>query len=239
MTAPESTGRGVDALILVALRVELKGIAKALKLRKRGGERYENEGGRVLAVCVGPGRNAEPRTRQWIETVRPRRVLHVGYCGGLGSSLSAGDAVRPARVVDDATGTEIALAQGEGVLVTTAEPVLTPAAKRELAHRREAAAVDTESYHVASACRGAGVPLEIVRAVTDTADEPLAREIVNLVDERGRTKPLAVARLVIRPHWIGTLRKLGRRSRSADATLAGCAQAFLEQQLPTHVEKHA
>lgn len=239
MTAPESTGPGVDALIVVALHVEWKGVAKALKRNKRGDDPYHKEGGRVLAVCVGPGRSAGPWTRQRIESVQPRRVLHVGYCGGLDSSLSAGDAVRPARVVDDATGSEIALETGDGVLVTTAGPVSTPEAKRRLGERWEAVAVDTESYHVASACRDAGVPFEIVRAITDTADEPLEPEIVNLVNARGRTKPLAVARLIMRPGWLGRLRTLGRRSRSADATLAGCVKAFVEEQFPPHVEKRA
>jgi adenosylhomocysteine nucleosidase len=232
-TPPEAhpqSPSGVELLIVVALRAELKGIARGLRLRRRDADRYADTGGRMQAVCVGPGAAAEAATRRWLAELRPRRVLHAGYCGGLEVSLSPGAVVRAGRVVNDATGDAIELDAGDALLVTTAEPVLTPEGKRRLAERWHAAAVDTESHHVASACREAGVPCEVVRAVTDTAEEALNPAIVELVDASGRTRPLAVLRLALtRPALLPRLARLGRQSRRADATLAACAEAAFDR----------
>lgn len=219
MTDRRSAAVGIDLLVVVALRAELKGIARELGLRKRR-HRYVDAAGGLLAACVGPGRSAGPGTRKLVVEAQPTRVLHVGYCGGLDASLEAGDAVRVGKAVNDATGEALDLDAGEAVLVTTGEPALTPDAKRRLAERWNAAAVDTESFHVASACREAGVPCSVVKAVTDTADEGLDAAVVRLVDDTGRTRGWRVARLLVtRPRLISTLRQLAARSRNADRRL--------------------
>lgn len=221
MTRASPPSPGVEALILVALRVELRGVARRLGLRRDAPDQWRDNAGRLAAVCVGPGAAAAGGARRAVRELKPGAVIHVGYCGGLDPALAPGDAVRPGRLIDDATGDVREVADAGPALITTAEPVATPHAKRRLVERWRAAAVDTESYHVSACCVEAGVPCEVVRVVTDAAGESLDAAIVGLVDARGGTPPLRVARLLLtRPWLLPRLHRLGRRSAEADRVLA-------------------
>lgn len=231
-TRPSPTpAAGVHALLVTALRVELRALVKRLGLHPDGDGRFVSTDGRTLAACVGPGRTAGEHAAALLNTCHPRRVIVAGYAGGLTPGLGVAALVEPTRLVDAATGHAIGETHPdpERTLVTAAEPVCTPEAKRALGDRWQAAAVDMESYHVASACRAADVPWRVVRAVTDAADHRVDPAVMTLIDERGAASPRKLIEVLLsRPWLIPSLCRLARRTARADRALAEAVREALD-----------
>ena len=98
--------------------------------------------------------------------------------------------------------------------------VATGDAKRALAARTGAVAVDMESHGVAEVAARAGLPFLIVRAVADRSDQAVPRAALGAIDAQGDIRHLAlIGRLLARPWEIGALIALGRSSGRGLATL--------------------
>lgn len=61
-----------------------------------------------------------------------------------------------------------------GPLVTVSRPVLTPAARQDLAAKSQAIAVDMESQTIAAVCRERGIPCLAMNGVSDGIDDDLS-----------------------------------------------------------------
>lgn len=132
----------------------------------------------------------------------PRLVIAAGFCGALAPGLRVGDVVSTPRIV------------------TVDALVADPGAKRRLADRTGAAAVDMESAAVEEACAARGVPFRAVRAVSDTADAALSPELVRLLSG-GRVSPWkAAVALAGKPALLGEFRRLARDTKVAAGHLA-------------------
>jgi adenosylhomocysteine nucleosidase len=133
---------------------------------------------RVEHFGVGPAMAAE-RVNRLLAGQKPRLLICAGFAGGLAPQLRIGD-----LVVAENLSTPEVLAQVRAVAPTTTPcvfgsiisrtlPVEFIADKAALHRETGAFAVDMESEAVAAACRAAGVPLLVVRTISDPADAAL------------------------------------------------------------------
>ncbi|HZM31033.1 MAG TPA: hypothetical protein VFB77_11120 [Acidimicrobiales bacterium] len=220
-----------------AMPMELRPLARPLGLRRDtvGGVQVRTgtlDRRPVVAVVTGMGtRLAADGIDRLLGAVTPGHVLVVGITGAVDDDTPIGTVIRPARVIDHATGREHAHAPlgpgGEpaGALWTT--DVITPASELPALRDRGVVALDMETAAIARACEERGVPWAVFRAISDRAtDGSVDDEVFHLARQDGRPDPAAVARYLVRhPGRIPGLVRMGRDAtlaarRAADAALA-------------------
>ena len=193
-------------LILTALRQEAKAVGRAL----RGVSDVSIE-------VIGIGARYLPPISGALS-----RVILAGLAGGLDPELRTGDVI-----VEPYPATLPLGARGGRVHCSTSL-IGTAAEKAALFASTGAACVDMESAIVRRATDGAGVPLTVVRAVLDPADQPLPHYLLKLTNSRGRLRPVALAVLLMRrPRVMGELMRLRRSSRLALAALGDAVRDLL------------
>lgn len=159
--------------VTFALPEESRDFRRAIANRGPGNIRVEHFG-------VGPSMAAK-RLAALLAGPRPRLLICAGFAGGLAPQLRLGDLVvaenlstpevlaRVRMVAADATHFSCAF----GAIISRALPVESIADKAALFRETDAWAVDMESEAVAAVCRAAGVPLLVVRTISDPAEAAL------------------------------------------------------------------
>jgi len=140
---------------------------------------YVPAGMRLALTGIGKV-EAAAVTAAAIAQERPDVVVNIGTAGALRPGVAG--LFLPSRVVNhDLSATairalghdavdEIALPDGDGTVLATGDLFVTdPAARDRIAER--AHLVDMEGFAVARACQLAGVPVRLVKIVSDTADD--------------------------------------------------------------------
>jgi adenosylhomocysteine nucleosidase len=157
---------------------------------------------RVLLTGVGKVQAAIAVTAALArEETRPRLVVNLGTAGALQPGLAGTheigvvhqhdlDSVLLERLTGRRHGSPIVL--GPGLRLATGDVFVQDPTVRD-AVARDADLVDMEGYAVAAACRAAGVPVRLVKHVSDAADGAAARRWVDTVDEAGRALAAWVA----------------------------------------------
>jgi adenosylhomocysteine nucleosidase len=167
-------------------------------------------------------------------------LISWGLAGGLSTAVAPGTVVLAKRVlaegaaplaVDADWHSRLAaltdgLAVDYGDLLTVAEPLESPAAKRAAAASSNAVAVDMESAGIAAAAARARVPFVALRVVVDGIDDALPAGAQQWLDEQGRTRASAVLRAVVDARQWRTLLRLGARYRVASGVLERLARAL-------------
>jgi len=143
---------------------------------------------RLGLFCCGVGPEKARRGIQSLSSVFPaERVYHLGVCGSLTGRLEPGTPVAARAVIssyaaeqqaiklDPPGAEELENIAGEtspqlGLLLTHHRPVLSVEERMSLNSRYGADCVDMEAWEVASFCRTSGLPLTIIKTVSDTAD---------------------------------------------------------------------
>lgn len=220
-----------ELLILTAVRPEfdlaagfVSGRTKTEAGRRLRTGLFRGRQAALVQMGIGAERAAEA-TQRAIDAFQPRQALLLGFSGGLSPTLTAGDLVCPDRVVsekgEELSSQSIDLENGiVGPILSCHHVISSPEEKRRLFERFGALCVDMESFAVLQACQQGGIPLAIVRAVSDAADQALAEEIAHLVSESGDLRLMQLARLLIRHPWtISSLLKLGSDVRRASDAL--------------------
>lgn len=148
-------------------------------------------------------------------------VIVAGLAGALEPGLKVGDVV-----IDDPAGIVPATIGFRRALIHTADRIVaTPLEKASLYQRMQCLAVDMETALVRARF---GIPVVNVRAISDTADEVLDPRVVGLVDEVGRAKPIAIARMLLgRPTLVPYLNRLGKNSKLAARELGRATRAIV------------
>lgn len=109
----------------------------------------------------------------------PRLLICAGFAGGLAPQLRIDDLVvaenlsTPEVLAKVTAVTSTATPYVFGSIISRTLPVESIADKAALHRATGALAVDMESEAVAAVCRVAGVPLFVVRTISDPADAPL------------------------------------------------------------------
>jgi uridine phosphorylase len=138
-------------------------------------------------------------------------IIMAGLGGALDPALKIGDVV-----LDD-------------VIHTSERLITTAAEKAALFLKTGCRAVDMENAIVRAAAEAAGILFIGIRAISDTADQAVDPSVMNLVDEVGRPRPLAVAKLLLlRPGMIGELGRLRADSEKALESLGTAVRMRLD-----------
>ncbi len=111
-----------------------------------------------------------------------------------------------------------------GVVYSADEPIAGVAAKRAIAERTGALAVDMESAAVAGVAAQAGLPFAALRVIVDAADRSVPSAAIAALDGP-RPRGFRIARgLLESPGQIGPLIALARAAGRARRTLGVCAR---------------
>lgn len=156
--------------------------------------------GDLPVLITGPGKvNAAVSVTAALSSARPASVINLGTAGGLRDGLEGihevhaviqhdFDAAAIRALVQRDYGTPIELAADAGarriVLATGDSFIGDTEVRRQLA--AEAHLVDMEGYAVAWAARAAGVPVRLVKLVSDTADDSAMRTWSETVGEHAK-----------------------------------------------------
>lgn len=183
-------------------------------------------GGKVACAAAVP-QNARWLSRKLIADEGATRLLSFGICGALEPGLPPGSLIIGSQVVArtgkwDADATWLRelmekLPAAHIGPVWGAERIAgTLAAKRHLYQSTQCLAVDTESHCVAQAAQEARVPFAVVRAVCDTAEQPLpSAALVPLRADGAPDLPGIFRDLLRRPGQLRALIALARASNRA------------------------
>lgn len=155
--------------------------AESAALRHRlGRQRQPRLGGHpaiVLHTGIGPAA-ATAAVERLLATSTPRGLIGAGLAGGLDPGLRPGTIVVARNFSSPDVIPPAALTPGSyavGDLTTVAAPVADPAAKAALRAATGAVAVDMESAVLHRLCAVHRLPLAVIRAIYDAADESLPR----------------------------------------------------------------
>lgn len=150
--------------------------------------------GDVRVIHTGMGLEAASRaTEALLAEMRPAFVLSGGFAGALDPRLRLGDVV----VAENLSTPEL-LVRSDGIgrlgkLVSRARPAELVEEKAALFRETGALVVDMETEAIAAACHRAGVPLLAIRAISDTAHDPLPAPLAewfDLAQQRPRPRRL-------------------------------------------------
>jgi adenosylhomocysteine nucleosidase len=179
-------------------------------------------------ICSGIGAEHGRRAAEaLIRESRPRRILSVGFAGGLDSTLKVGDIFKPRFVVNAADGSRTDTGSGLGILVSALE-VSGRDQKLQLARSYGASAVDMEGAHVAMAAVAHGIEFDALKSISDEVDFPLP-PINRFVLPDGKFHQFRfAAHVAVRPRFWGATVRLAANSRKASRTLCSAIERYLE-----------
>lgn len=162
-----------------------------------------------------------------------RALVSVGLAGALAPGLQPGDLLLPDEVIE-AGGqvfrprTITASTAARGPLFGSDLLVTGGAEKARLANLTGAVAVDMESHAVARVARNRGLPLFVIRAIADPADQVLPPSAAHAVRPDGSVDTLrTVMGLLGRPGDLPQLVALGRQASRGLETLRNEGRALL------------
>ena len=170
--------------LVAEVKWEVREVCRQLKLRLLDA-RDEIWGadlnGHAIRLCLSgmvPA-VAKERVDRFLDSQKPELMLCTGLAGALRANIKIGDIIVQSTDQSLLNSAESALKERSipfhsGPLVTVASPVLTSAARRDLARRSDAIAVDMESQTIAGLCLDRGIPCLAMKGVSDGIDDDLS-----------------------------------------------------------------
>jgi len=193
--------------IVIPTRWEARDILRTFQFESRGLRLYRTAiGGRSVFLCIsGVGREAARRAAERLVSGGAGELLSMGFCGALVPDLHAGDLVTQR-------------------MATVDKPIRTPEERQALAGRAGAVAVDMETQAIIEEGTLRGVPIRILRVVSDDFRE----DLTPLFGKDGTYSVWRVAwHLLNSKSWPLAL-KLRRQSRLASQRLAEALEKFFQ-----------
>jgi adenosylhomocysteine nucleosidase len=194
----------------------------------------------VHLVVTGMGRENASRVAGAMMKEPYEFCISAGFAGALGDRFAVGDilvadgvqrfgrakTLQCSRNLVDAARSEGA--KQVNLFLTSDHVVRTVAEKARLAPF--AAAVDMESFAIASAAQAHRVPMVAIRVISDTTERELPIRLETMVDERGCVSVSSVLRQVLsHPLQLPALIRLGRESSIAAEALANFLEPFIKK----------
>ncbi len=232
--------------LVVALAAEGRALLGAFGWVRAGGLTIRRtglpDGTALLCARSGTGADRALSAARWLAAEGATALAVIGVSGGLDPGLRPGDLVVADEVLESGdtpagnwaadaeraglVGRALA-AEGlpvrRGAVISAGGPVPSPQAKGALRARCAALAVDMESAAVARAAAEGRVPLVVLRAVCDTADQSVPEDFLVSLDDDGTVRPsVLLRRLAGRPALVGDLVRM-ERGFSAALTSLRCA----------------
>jgi nucleoside phosphorylase len=182
--------------VTFALPEESRDFLRALGQRRKVGTKRgwvcgEYAGAKVTVAHTGMGLEAAAAAAEALLTsVRPAWQMSGGFAGALDPRLRVGDVVVAENFCSPTLLARLDVAATRGALVSRARPAELVAEKAALHRETGALAVDMETAAIAAACHHAGIPMLALRAISDTAHEPLPAPLAEWFDlARQRPRP--------------------------------------------------
>lgn len=184
----------------------------------------------IRVICSGDGKGLAAAIDRAVEE-RREGLVSFGVAGGLAADLRPGTCIVASEIIDgdrrvatDHAWTQRLLrahpAAVHAPIVGVPVAVAEPAAKRALHGATGAYGVDMESHVVARAATKHGLPMAVIRVVTDPAQRGLPPSALAGVRADGTTNVAAVMRsLMRRPHDLPALMRVALDTRAARAEL--------------------
>ncbi|MGE5611175.1 MAG: hypothetical protein ACM359_18135 [Bacillota bacterium] len=219
--------RAIDTgklLIFTAVQMEARAIGKAFGVA--GGIATAPVQlpitGSIVELCpIGIRATRMPRH---LSPQAVRCIIMTGLAGALDPSLRCGE------VVIDGWPTSMPIDRTfrYGAIHTASQAITTVEDKARLHRQTGALAVDMESDIVRHAAHQLGIPFVGIRAIGDTAADPVDPVVMTLIDDLGRPKPVALATTLLRhPMLVAHLRRLQQASALALLALADALKRLL------------
>ena len=191
----------------------------------------------IVATTVGVGtRAAIEASERLLASASVPLVVVVGIAGASAPHLRVGDVVVPETVIHGpANTTHTSVLLGVAGLdrmgtILTDDELLVDAEAVAAVHRRGIAAMDMETGAIASVCERHGVPWTAFRAISDTVDRPVDKEVMTMLSRDGTPNVGAALRFIARhPHRIPHLVSLARDgAKACEAAAAAAEKAIAE-----------
>ncbi len=169
--------------LVAEVKWEVREVCRRLRLRLLDAENQvwgADQDAHEIRLCLSgivPDM-AKERVERFLNSEKPDMMLCCGLAGALRPDIQVGDLV--VQSADPSLEEQAGLAlRARGIpyhvgpLVTVSAPVLAPAARRELAAKSGAIAVDMESQTIAALCRERGIPCMAMKGVSDGYEDDL------------------------------------------------------------------
>lgn len=178
--------------------------------------------------CCGPGARGVDRwaAERGGSIPKEAMVILAGLAGGLHPAIAAGNAMVASEVVSsdrsESWKPSMTFSDASYVVTSADHPIATPDDKRRLHERTRADLIDMESASFARQAIARGWRWGIVRGVSDDARMSLPPRIERWVNDRGDSRPAAVAAALLRRPWmLPRVLRLGRMGKLAMSAAAG------------------
>jgi adenosylhomocysteine nucleosidase len=197
-------------------------------------------GSRPIALCVcgdGPIR-ARRSMESLLEHGPVKRIVMIGVAGALSPQLRLRDLAVAREIVSEegarhvpnpvlADAAEKECGAIPAIAVTTRDLTLGPGQRARLSRNGSASFVDLESSIFAEVASKIGAPYVVLRAMSDTAEEPLPPLIARCLDREGSVRRTRVlARALCSPSTWSPLARLAIRVRACSQRLADAVEAL-------------
>ena len=217
--------------VLAALPREIKGLVRGLQpdpaLKRQGIFLYRRSG--AVLVAAGMGSSRVTRALEAALQAAPvQLVLSMGLAGACVPDLAPGSLIEPATVIDAQTGERFSCAAGtpDRTLVST-ETIASVHEKARLHASYGAAVVDMEAATLARITQAHGVPLQVLKGISDAHDFELA-SLSRFTGKHGHFRTAHFAwHTALRPATWRATTTLGRHSQQALGALVIRAEEIL------------
>jgi adenosylhomocysteine nucleosidase len=183
----------------------------------------------VTYIASGIGRTpATLATRALVWSERPDIVISVGFAGALTPHLAVGETICAGKVIDAGSGEEYPTQGGESVLVTS-RLIADEFAKKDLAQKYGADAVDMEASAVAGVARENGIPFLAVKVISDELNFPMLPFQPYVTNDGRLAIERFAAHVAIRPAYWSSLMQMARNSKKASWELSAAMEYLLDR----------
>ncbi len=207
-----------------------------------------------LVVRTGVGmKNARNAVENVCRIHQPRLVISAGFAGALDVSLSKYALFFPSEFISETFSTnnmeKLTLytkltqtvfsreLQKEchfgGRLLTVGKIIAETQEKKRLGASYQAQAVEMETYAVAEFCKEVSLPFLAIRAISDSVEEELPKDMQKLVEQKTTVSRIGVAfgMILQRPGSVGDMFRLYGASVQASTNLADAISALAESEM--------
>jgi nucleoside phosphorylase len=175
---------------------------------------------RLLHTGIG-GAAAASALRRALEADRPGAVISSGFAGGLNANLQVGDVLADSVASSTQLLDQLPNDILRGRICPVETPADSPARKTQLHVKTGAHAVDMETDSIAAECSRAGIPLLVLRAISDAATDEIPVPLDVAWDlSAQRPRPLRILKyLACNPGRISAFTRFLRQTNLAASNL--------------------